>query len=147
MTVSLQRLLKSGHFGELRAGMAAQQVRGLLGDPDTTGGTSRRYPRPSIYLYGTVELWFSRQQPWGLTSVFWAPGERGALQLPPSCAIQDWDLTPGMDREGVEAFLQENDFTYAQETSPSGIRLLLKGGAQITLEEKGRLYGLCVPME
>jgi hypothetical protein len=38
--------------------MSREQVRNLLGEPDDTGITSRKYRTPSIWKYGDVELHF-----------------------------------------------------------------------------------------
>ncbi len=61
MMVSLDEFLRTGNLGDLRPGMSKEEVQTLLGLPDDTGNTSRKYPQPSIFLYGTVELWFRQQ--------------------------------------------------------------------------------------
>lgn len=39
-------------------GMTRKEVIAVLGPPDDTGGTSRKYKTPSIYVYGDIELIF-----------------------------------------------------------------------------------------
>ena len=46
------------------------EVRSLLGEPDATGGTSRRNKNPGIYKYGDVELGFGKNDQAGLVLVY-----------------------------------------------------------------------------
>ena len=39
-------------------GKTRKEVIDLLGKPDDTGGTSRKYPTPSVFLYGNYEIHF-----------------------------------------------------------------------------------------
>ena len=39
--------------------MTRAELRGLLGNPDDEGGTSRKYRTPSIYKYGDVQFVFT----------------------------------------------------------------------------------------
>jgi hypothetical protein len=43
-------------------GLTRQEVIDLLGQPFTTGGTSRRQKRPTIFVYGIYELSFGKDQ-------------------------------------------------------------------------------------
>lgn len=116
--------------------------------PDAIGGTSRQYSRPSIYLYGSIELWFAKSPPWGLTSIFWEAGEKGALRLPSICKIEDWALAPGMHRDDIQAYLRENGLTFTVK-EPSGYPtlILVPGGARISLDEDARLGAIYIPLE
>jgi hypothetical protein len=53
-----------------RLGMTRSEVIAVLGKPQAEGGTSRKYPTPSIFKYGDIELHF---QPWkdGVLCVIW----------------------------------------------------------------------------
>ncbi len=42
-------------------GKTREEVVALLGEPQHKGATSRKYPTPSCYQYGNMELHF---QPW-----------------------------------------------------------------------------------
>ena len=42
----------------LSKGMTRTEVVTVLGEPDNTGGTSRKYRTPCIYVYGDIELTF-----------------------------------------------------------------------------------------
>lgn len=43
----------------LRIGMSREEVVTLFGEPEIKGGTSRKYPIPSVFRYGTIEFHFS----------------------------------------------------------------------------------------
>ena len=55
----LQECLHTGEFGPVRLGMKREEIRELLGEPDDTGGTSRKHRIPQIWKYGEVELHFA----------------------------------------------------------------------------------------
>jgi hypothetical protein len=48
-------------LAKLRVGMTRQEVVEAIGEPEDTGGTSRKYKTPSCYKYGEIQLFF---QPW-----------------------------------------------------------------------------------
>jgi hypothetical protein len=54
----------------VRLGMTRDEVVAVIGEPDAKGGTSRKYPTPSIYKYGDIELHF---QGWkdGILCLIW----------------------------------------------------------------------------
>lgn len=137
--VSLREWLTTGQLGPLRPGLSPEEVRRLLGEPDATGGVSRRYPRPSIYVYGSVEVHFCQRPPHEIIGIFWEVGERGALQLPSPYVIADWGITPGMRKAEVEAYLhaQRLGFEYAPHQPPS--TFMLPSGVRITFNESGCL--------
>ena len=58
MRGSLIDFLATGRLGNLDLGVSLSKFETRRGEPDAVGGGSQRYPRPSIYLYGTVEFWF-----------------------------------------------------------------------------------------
>ena len=43
---------------KVRVGMTREEVITALGPPDDVGGGSRKYPVPSVWKYGDVELHF-----------------------------------------------------------------------------------------
>jgi hypothetical protein len=137
MIISLKRYLQTGKFGELYRGLSKEAVLNRLGEPDERGGTSRKYPRPFIYLYGTVEVWFQQQRPGTLTNVYWEAGERGSLRLPSRCTIQDWPLEPGMGQVEIEDYFKRNGFVFSYPEALNAVAstLMLSSGVQITLDE------------
>jgi len=46
-------------ISKVQLGMCRITVEALLGKPDDTGGTSRKYRLPAIWKYGDVELHFA----------------------------------------------------------------------------------------
>ena len=55
---------------QLRLGMTREEVVAVIGEPDDTGGTSRKYKTPCIYKYGDVEVHFELWKTGGLTLVY-----------------------------------------------------------------------------
>ncbi len=54
---------------KLRPDMHRDDVIAMFGEPDATGGTSRKYPTPSVFKYGNIELYFF---PWKSGELIWA---------------------------------------------------------------------------
>lgn len=48
----------TGDICPVRLGMSRAELRAILGEPDETGGTSRRHPSPRIWKYDRVEFHF-----------------------------------------------------------------------------------------
>jgi hypothetical protein len=149
MKVSLERFLRTGQFGEVVFGMSPQQVREHLGEPDDTGGTSRKYSHPSIYLYGTVEIWFSRTPTYGVIGIYWDVEGKGAFCLPSCCEIEDWDITPGMLQTEIELLLSEWQIPFDShaetqfEAIETVVRWTLSSGVGLTFDGEGRLCCIC----
>jgi hypothetical protein len=145
MRVSLERFLRTGRLGDLEAGMSAEQVRALLGEPDAVGGTSRKYTRPCVWLYGSAEVYFRQQPPHDFLAVLWDAGEKGPFRLPAHCIIEDWTLLPGMARPMVESSLRNMHLAGVEVHEPPQTltaMLVLSSGVQISFDEYGRLYSI-----
>ena len=56
--------------GSIRIGMTRQDVKALLGEPCAMGCTSRKYPTPSCFKYGDVQVFFGPRARDGLILVF-----------------------------------------------------------------------------
>jgi len=146
MQVSLNVMLRSGQLGELRYGMSQEEVRVLLGEPDAVGGGSRKYPHPSILLYGTVELNFEPLRPHGLTSFWWEAGEKGAFRLTAACEVVDWAFTPEWTLVQVEDYLNALDLPCEYPEMPSSEEsatpvIVRESGVRISFNS-GKLYGI-----
>jgi len=147
-TASLKHLLRACELGRVRLGMHEGEVAALLGTPDAVGGTSRKYRKPSLWVYGDVELFFDRQTRRLRLMVinFWEPkipsgGE--AINLDP------WVIRGGLPFSGLTRALDREGIEY-RETEPVnfGTRQL-SVGSRITLifnedeEEFPDWMGLC----
>jgi hypothetical protein len=145
MNVSLNTFLRTGNLGDLRSGMFKEEVKVLLGPPDGMGTGSRRYPQPSLWLYGTVELNFRQEKPRDLTSLWWEAGNKGAFVLTSTTVIQDWAFTPDWSFAQVEDYLRELDITfdYRDSYDPDGAipDIVISNGISISFSQ-GRLYGI-----
>lgn len=145
MEVSLDFLLCTGYLGDLRSGMSKAEVQALLGAPDDTGGESRRYPPPSIFLYGTVEIYFQQQPPGDLTGLWWDAGAKGAFRLTQNCVLVDWAFTPEWTLYQVQDYLRERDIPFECHKIPSpdleSLSLILHSGVRISFQGE-LLYGV-----
>jgi hypothetical protein len=140
---ALEHSLRTGLFGDLQPGITTQaQVAELLGPPDAEGGTSRRYKKPSIYLYGTVEFFFAREYPNVLTGVFWEAGEKPVLSLPSPHTVEGWEAFSRRTFEEIEDYLRDGDFLFDYKPHiPSAAYpvLQLETGARFTFNEEGSI--------
>jgi len=48
----------TGDICPVRLGMSRDEVRAVLGDPEDTGGTSRKHSTPAIWKYDELEFHF-----------------------------------------------------------------------------------------
>lgn len=111
MVVSLRTFLQTGTLGEDWIGKSLAEVVARLGEPDAKGGTSNKYPHPNIYLYGIVELNFSRTAPHLCTSLFVDYEKLATFQFSQNATITDWPWTSRTTRQEAEAYLQEHALT------------------------------------
>lgn len=99
---SLLTLAKSGYFGGVRFGMSQEKVREILGNPDDTGGASRRHP-DNLWKYGDIELGFSIPdlQLFHIAINFW--GEAIEPEQGKQLRYDTWVIRGGLD---IETFTQ-----------------------------------------
>jgi hypothetical protein len=149
MTISLVSVLRTGSFGTLVGGQSPGEVVAALGEPDAVGGTSGNHRSPSIFLYGTVELWFDRRPPFGLTGVWWEPGETREFRFSYRCDIADWAFGPLWARSRVEKYLEDAGIAFADSPgAPDSISdrvIALANGVRLSFDD-GLLYGLHVAL-
>ena len=53
-----ERFQITGDICPLSLGMSREELRRLFGDPEVTGGTSRKHRTPAIWKYGDLEFHF-----------------------------------------------------------------------------------------
>lgn len=127
--VDVERFLRTGAFGPIRLGLTEDEVRALLGDPDATGGTSRRQRTPKIWKYGDVELHFDDQRRVQLVFFddFDVPSGGRALTFDP------WILRGTATRAEVEGTLRERGiaFEHGPAPDPGGVVLTTSGGVEL----------------
>jgi hypothetical protein len=65
-------------------------------------------------------LYFRQPAPQDFTSVFWDAVEKGPVRFPAHCVVEDWELSPGMARPKVEAWLRSKKIEISEVcTRPS----------------------------
>ena len=145
MNISLRQFLETGRLGDLRLGDTVERVYALLGKPDDVGGVSRKHPWPSIYVYGTVKVFFSRGAFPMCRGVAWQVG-RGPFRLRSADTVEDWSLTPGTRRPTVEAYLEGTGLALEDYSSdrPKGESLLLRSGVVLDFDKDGVLHSVSV---
>jgi hypothetical protein len=57
-TVLLKEFLRTGQLGRVCLGMSEHEVTAMIGRSDASGGTFRKYPKPSLFEYGDIELFY-----------------------------------------------------------------------------------------
>ena len=140
MNISLKQFLETGRLGDLRLWDTVERVRSLLGQPEDAGGVSRKHPWPSIYVYGNVEVFFSRGASPLCRGIAWGVG-RSSFRLRGVDTIEDWGLTPGTRRAAVEGYLERAGLTY-DSLQPEA--LLLRSGVFIKFDEDGVLDSVSI---
>ena len=53
-----EQFRRTGDICPIRLGMSREQLKAALGDPEVTGGATRRHPRAVIWKYGELEFHF-----------------------------------------------------------------------------------------
>jgi hypothetical protein len=143
---SLKQFLASRRLDGLRSGMTIAAVEELLGPPDDSGGASRRFKQPSIYLYGNLEIHFraaDRNQ--AVPVHIDHPLSGGAYRLPACWTVEDWGLTPGLTIVEVEQYLRENSlgFTFHPATTGLTARITVDpSGVELVFDEFEGLHSL-----
>lgn len=142
MIPTLLDFLKTGAIGKLRLGLTVDEVRALLGTPDDVCGTSHRHPRPTIYVYGSIELFFTQSRPTRCVGLWWY-AHRGPFRLAEGGAGEQL-LSSGMRQEEVEAWLTNALLTFHAPAPEEGIAptLVLASGVTVILDDDGLLYAV-----
>jgi len=69
----IKHLEKEWHYdilSKIKLGMTREEVVAILGEPDAKGGSTRKYPTPSVFKYGDVEIHFQGWKKGTLTFVW-----------------------------------------------------------------------------
>ncbi len=113
--ISILEFLASGQLGPISLGMLEADVQSVLGDPTDKGGTSRKYRRPSIWLYGkNVEVVFDpKQRSVAMILVsFWGDYELAGGE---SFRIASDGIRGGMSRDEFVRVLASRGLGYEQK--------------------------------
>lgn len=111
MNISLIRFLRTGCFGEVRVGTAAEDIQVLLGPPEASAKSQRKFRYPDIWLHGGVEFWLDQSESQACRNI-WIKrighGWQDEFRMPANAVTEDWDLLPYMPRDAVETYLQRS---------------------------------------
>jgi outer membrane protein assembly factor BamE (lipoprotein component of BamABCDE complex) len=84
--MKLSELIKR-YVKKVKVGMTREEVVAILGKPADTGGTSRKYPLPTVYVYGAtgnsrkgVELRFTDGKH-GVLHAAWNPAKHKEIEI------------------------------------------------------------------
>jgi len=64
------RFRVTGDICPIRLGMSRGEVRAIFGDPEDTGGTSRKHPTAAIWKYGGLEFHFGSEPDDNLSLIY-----------------------------------------------------------------------------
>ena len=119
MNISLTRFLQTGCFGDICVGSIADKIQARLGPPDGVGKSRRKFRYDDMWLYGGVEFWLDQSEPQACRSI-WIErkgfGLEFEFEMPSNTVSEDWDLTPFLPRDAVEAYLQQHEIASFQPT-------------------------------
>ncbi len=119
MRVSLKDFAVTGNFGPVGAGFTPVRLEALFGEPEATGGTSRRWRRPLIWKYGDLDFHFSG--PDGVLVLVHldrfsagagCPGGWGRLEIEP------WVIREGLPRDTFIAAIKQAGLKYTVRPEP-----------------------------
>src|SRR5687768_9296894 len=141
--ISLREFLDTGAFGPVKLGMSHVQVEDILGPPESTGGTSRRFKTPVIWLYGDIELHFERDNGrlGNLNLIyldhFDVPSGGQAIDLDP------WIIQGGMSLEAMSEKLELAHILHQQVHLPyiDGAHILTSGEVLLSFIEEQQEFG------
>jgi len=137
---SLVEFLKTGQLGDLRGGLTEEQVRQILGPPDSIANSRSKW----IWKYGSLQLIFYWSLPEGvrrLITIGLYPRD-GRLELPAPLALEGWSPDSGTTAENFCRFLEKA----APELLDSGSRptvgqIELRSSARVSFDD-GRLHSI-----
>jgi hypothetical protein len=104
--VSLKEFLRTGQLGRVCLGMHENEVLSILGKADAFGGSTRKYRKPSLFVYGDVELIYQYNTRLLTTIVInlWEP------RLPSGVGrieLDAWIIKGGLQAEALIVLLDE----------------------------------------
>ncbi len=137
---SIDDFLRSGHLGVLSAGMSMDQVRQLVGEPESVSVLKN----PMIWKYGSLQLVFSKlpydSDPALISIVlyFHNPAERPPVALAlngwiPSGETTDLEFRVHLEEVGIRV--------RGEVTTEPAQHLILESADRVTFDE-GRLYSI-----
>jgi hypothetical protein len=113
VSVSLMDFAATGAFGIIRLGCSSDALEAALGEPEATGGESRRHRMPSIWKYGDVEFFFSRpSRELHMIHMDHFNGPGGTPEGWGNLSLDPWVVREGLAREAFVGAVEEAGFDY-----------------------------------
>jgi hypothetical protein len=127
MLVSLKDFIAGGGFGPIPFGCNRLQLEAVVGEPEATGGTSRKYRQPVCWKYGDVEFYFSRTSG-GLNMIHidrfsgpdGSPQGWGGLQVDP------WIIRGWMAQDVFVSALEADGIAHVVRPEPTWIQEIVE---------------------
>lgn len=63
MKISLAHFLQTGYLGEICVGSSSEAIQALLGPPEASAKSQRKFRQSDLWLYGGVEFWLDQSEP------------------------------------------------------------------------------------
>jgi hypothetical protein len=139
MQVSLREFLTTGILGREWFGLTVEEIVGILGPTEMTGGTSNKYKRPNVYKYGDIEFHFNRPE-YRCVAIY-MEFINPTFEFPDFFDVFDWKLTRKMRFVPVTLYLKELELTYTNLPHLGGKSIRINtSGVCLTFAEDGRLW-------
>ena len=120
MILSLKDFVATGAIADVPFACDPRQLETVAGEPEATGGTSRKHRQPIIWKYGDVEFYFSRSRG-GLEMIHieqfsgadGSPQGWGGLQVDP------WVIREGLAQAEFARALESARLSFAVRPEPA----------------------------
>ncbi len=119
VSVSLKDFAATGVFGPVVFGCTRTALEAVLGEPEATGGQSRKHRRPNIWKYGDVEFYFTR--PGGELDMIHIDHFFGQGRVPQGWGrlrIDPWVIREGLARETFLSAVEKAGCDYSIRAEP-----------------------------
>jgi hypothetical protein len=119
MEVSLKDFVTTGEFGKVTLGLTRSKVKAILGEPDKMGITSRKYPTPSLWVYGDFEFSFQDEKDGGKLFYISLPSFEKTPHISNDIILDTWIFGKDLTVDKAIKHLKENNISFELTEQPS----------------------------